>query len=78
MPLLGWAELRTAAALGSRALRADVYETIACAWLSLSTLAGLELNAAFGWWWADLLAALVIVPLAVREGLENWRGGHVH
>jgi divalent metal cation (Fe/Co/Zn/Cd) transporter len=77
MPLLGWAKLRTAAALGSRALRADAYETITCAWLSLSTLAGLGLNAALGWWWADPLAALVIVPLAVREGLEGWRGGHV-
>jgi cation diffusion facilitator family transporter len=74
MPILGWAKLRTAAALGSRALRADAYETIACAWLSLATLAGLGLNAALGWWWADPVAALAIVPLVVREGLESWRG----
>jgi cation diffusion facilitator family transporter len=74
MPLLGWAKLRTAAALESRALRADAYETIACAWLSLTTLGGLVLNAALGWWWADPVAALAIVPLVVREGLEGWRG----
>ncbi len=74
MPFLGWAKLRTSRGLGSRALRADAYETIACAWLSLATLAGLVLNAAFGWWWADPVAALAIVPLIVREGLEGWRG----
>jgi cation diffusion facilitator family transporter len=74
MPLLGWVKLRTAGALGSRALRADAYETIACAWLSLTTLGGLVLNAALGWWWADPVAALAVVPLVVREGLEGWRG----
>ena len=74
MPFLGWAKLRTATALRSGALRADAYETITCSWLSLTTLTGLILNAAFGWWWADPLAALAIVPLAVREGLEGWRG----
>jgi divalent metal cation (Fe/Co/Zn/Cd) transporter len=79
MPLLGWAKLRLAAALRSGALRADAYETITCSWLSLTTLIGLILNAAMGWWWADPLAALAIVPLAVREGLEGWRGGdHCH
>lgn len=70
MPFLGWAKLRTARELGSSALRADAYETIACAWLSLTTLSGLVLNAWFGWDWADPLAALVLVPLIVREGLE--------
>ena len=74
MPLLGWAKLRTAAALQSGALRADAFETIACFWLSLTTLAGLILNAMLGWRWADPLAALAIVPLLVREGLEGWRG----
>jgi divalent metal cation (Fe/Co/Zn/Cd) transporter len=74
MPFLGWVKLRTAQALGSRALRADAYETIACAWLALATLAGLVLNAALGWWWADPLAALGIVPLVIRKGLEGWRG----
>jgi divalent metal cation (Fe/Co/Zn/Cd) transporter len=74
MPGLGWIKLRTAKALGSGALRADAYETIACSWLSVATLIGLTLNAALGWWWADPAAALVIVPLVVREGLEGWRG----
>jgi divalent metal cation (Fe/Co/Zn/Cd) transporter len=74
MPVLGWAKLRTALVLKSGALRADAYETIACWWLSVTTLAGLVLNAVFGWWWADPLAALAIVPLVVREGLEGWRG----
>jgi cation diffusion facilitator family transporter len=74
MPFLGWSKLRTATALNSRALRTDAYETIACAWLSLTTLAGLVLNASFGWWWADPLAALILVPLIVREGLEGLRG----
>jgi divalent metal cation (Fe/Co/Zn/Cd) transporter len=74
MPLLGMAKLRIARELGSGAMRADAYETMACSWLSLTTLAGLLLNAVFGWWWADPLAALAIVPLVVREGLEGWRG----
>lgn len=74
MPFLGWIKLRTAQALGSGALRTDAYETIACSWLSLTTLAGLVLNAVFGWWWADPLAALAIIPLVVREGLEGLRG----
>ena len=74
MPCLGWVKLRTASALQSGSLRADAYESFACSWLSLTTLAGLVLNAAFGWWWADPLAALAIVPLVIREGLEGWRG----
>lgn len=74
MPVFGWLKLKTARQLGSRALRADAFETIACAWLSLTTLAGLSLNAAVGWSWADPLAALLIVPLVVREGLEGLRG----
>jgi divalent metal cation (Fe/Co/Zn/Cd) transporter len=78
MPLLGWAKLRTAQALDSAALRADAFETIACAWLSLTTLVGLALNAAWGWSWADPLAALLIIPLIVREGLEGWQSGHTH
>jgi divalent metal cation (Fe/Co/Zn/Cd) transporter len=74
MPLLARAKLRAAAALGSRALRADAHETIVCAWLSFTTLAGLALNAALGWWWADPLAALAMLPLIVREGIEALRG----
>ena len=74
MPFLGRAKLKVASRIGSKALRADAYESIACAWLSGTTLAGLALNAAFGWWWADPLAALGLVPLIVREGLEGLRG----
>jgi len=74
MPLLARAKLRLAASLGSRALRADAHETIVCAWLSLTTLLGLALNAVLGWWWADPVAALAMVPLITREGLEVWRG----
>lgn len=74
MPLLARAKLRTAAALDSRALRADAHETIVCAWLSLTTLLGLAVNALLGWWWADPVAALLMLPLIVREGLEAWAG----
>jgi divalent metal cation (Fe/Co/Zn/Cd) transporter len=73
MPLLARAKLRTAGALESAALRADAHETIVCAWLSLTTLVGLGLNALLGWWWADPLAALAMLPLIVREGLEAWQ-----
>lgn len=74
MPLLARAKLRVAAKLGSRALRADAHETIVCAWLSAATLLGLGLNAALGWWWADPMAALAMLPLIVREGVEAWKG----
>ena len=74
MPLLARAKLRVAASLGSRALRADAHETIVCAWLSATTLLGLALNAGLGWWWADPISALGMVPLITREGLEAWRG----
>lgn len=75
MPLLARGKLSVANALDSAALRADACEAVCCAWLSAATLAGLALNALFHWWWADPAAALVIVPLLVREGLAGWRGG---
>ncbi len=74
MQVLGRAKLRAASALGSRALRADAMETITCAWLSLTTLLGLSLNALFHWSWADPLAALLVVPLLIKEGREGLRG----
>ena len=77
MPLLARAKLGVAATLGSRALRADAHETIVCAWLSATTLVGLGLNAALGWWWADPVGALAMLPLIVREGIEAWRDGGV-
>ena len=74
MPLIAWAKLRVARRLGSEALGAEAKETLACAYLSLALLLGLVLNAAAGWWWADPVAALVMVPWLVKEGVEGLRG----
>jgi hypothetical protein len=63
-----------AKALGSRALEADAFQTTACWWLSLITLAGIGLNAALGWWWADPVAAIAMTWLLVQEGRGAWRG----
>ncbi len=74
MPALARAKRRVADALGSRALRADAAQTSLCAYLSVIVLAGLLLNAVFGWWWADPVAALAMVPIIAKEGLEGVRG----
>ncbi len=74
MPLVAWGKLRAASAIGSRALRAEAKETLACSYLSLALLAGLAANAVAGWWWADPLAALLMVPWLLREGVEGMRG----
>lgn len=74
MRWLAQAKRRTARALGSRAMEADAFQTTACFWLSLITLAGIALNAALGWWWADPGAALAMVYFIAREGREAWRG----
>ncbi|MBX9771566.1 MAG: cation transporter [Candidatus Obscuribacterales bacterium] len=74
MPIVARAKLRVANAIQSKSLRADAIETIACTWLSVTTLIGLSLNALFAWAWADPLAALLIVPLIVKEGLEALKG----
>lgn len=74
MPLLARAKRRVAARLGSAALKADSRQTDLCAWLSAILLVGLALNAAFGWWWADPVAALVMVPIIIREGTQALRG----
>ena len=71
---LARAKRQTGEALGSRAMLADAQQTHACWYLSVVALAGLALNAAFGFWWADPLAALGITVLLVREGLEALRG----
>jgi hypothetical protein len=65
---------QAAAALQSRALEADAFQTTACFLLSIITLAGIGLNSLFGWWWADPLAALGMTWFIAREGLEAWRG----
>jgi divalent metal cation (Fe/Co/Zn/Cd) transporter len=70
MPTLAIGKHRTGKALGSRALIADAKETFVCSYLSLTLLAGLGLNALFGWWWADPVAALAMLPFLVREGKE--------
>jgi len=74
MPLLARAKRRVARGLASRALDADARQTSLCAYLSVIALAGVALNAAAGWWWADPVAALAMVPIIVREGLEGIRG----
>lgn len=74
MWLLAREKRRTAIALGSRAMEADAFQTTACWWLSLIVLAGLGANGAFGWWWADPIAALGAAVFIAREGLEAWRG----
>lgn len=76
MPAIAWKKLRVAAEIGSRALRAEAKETLACSVLSLTLLVGLALNAWLGWWWADPLAALAMIPWLVKEGLEGLRGEH--
>ncbi len=76
MPLLARAKRRVAAQLSSRALAADSKQTELCTWLSAILLGGLALNAIAGWWWADPVAALVMVPIIANEGIEALRGEH--
>jgi divalent metal cation (Fe/Co/Zn/Cd) transporter len=70
MPILGLRKRRIAFEMGSRALHADALETLVCAYLSFALLLGLGLNTWRGWWWADPLAALAMLPFLVREGCE--------
>ena len=65
---------RVAAAIGSRAMEADAFQTTACWWLSLATLVGMALNGALGWWWADPVAGLVVAVLVASEARDAWRG----
>lgn len=74
MPLVSLGKLRAARGIGSEALRAEAKETLACSYLSFALLLGLVANAAMGWWWADPVAALLMVPWLVHEGLEGLRG----
>jgi divalent metal cation (Fe/Co/Zn/Cd) transporter len=74
MPVIAHASRKVARVLGSRALEADAAQTSLCAYLSVITLAGVGLNAALGWWWADPVAALGMVPIIGKEGLEGVRG----
>jgi divalent metal cation (Fe/Co/Zn/Cd) transporter len=74
MPALVRAKRKVASGLTSRALHADANQTALCTWLSGILLGGLVLNAAFGWWWADPVAALIMVPIIAKEGVEGVRG----
>jgi Co/Zn/Cd efflux system component len=74
MPLLSYAQRRAGRELGSRSAVADSKQTLLCTYLSAVLLVGLVLNSLFGWSWADPIAALVIAGIAVKEGLEAWRG----
>ncbi len=74
MPLLAWAKRKVAAKINSQALVADSHQTDICAYLSAILLVGLTLYALFGWWWADPVAALAMVPIIVKEGLQALRG----
>jgi divalent metal cation (Fe/Co/Zn/Cd) transporter len=74
MPLLARAKRRVAMQMGSGALAAEAEQTSLCAYLSAILLGGLVLNATLGWWWADPVAALAMVPVIAREGVEGVRG----
>lgn len=74
MPLLVRAKRRVARSIGSAALNADAMQTQICTYLSAILLGGLVLNAAVGWWWADPVAALAMVPILGKEGWEAFRG----
>lgn len=74
MPLLARAKRRVATAIRSGALAADAKQTELCTYLSAILLGGLLLNALLGWWWADPVAALVMVPIILKEGIEALRG----
>lgn len=78
MPLLSKAKRQVGRELGSAAMNADAKQTEFCTYLSAILLFGLVLNAAFGWWWADPLAGLVMVPIIAKEGFEGIRAEHCH
>lgn len=74
MPVLARAKRRVAARLGSGALHSDSRQADFCAYLSAILLLGLGLNWLLGWWWADAVAALIMVPIIAREGIHGLRG----
>jgi cation diffusion facilitator family transporter len=71
MPTLAYLKGRTGRAMGSRALVADSLETWVCAYLSVALLAAVGLNASFGWWWADPVGALAMLPVILWQGWET-------
>jgi divalent metal cation (Fe/Co/Zn/Cd) transporter len=73
MPTLAYLKQRTGREMGSRALQADAAETWICSYLSVALLAGVGLYAAFGWWWADPVGALAMLPVILWQGLETFQ-----
>ena len=73
MPLLSRAKRKVGNELGSAAMHADAKQTDFCVYLSAILLLGLLLNAALGWWWADPAAALIMVPIIAKEGIDGTR-----
>ncbi|MBA3701848.1 MAG: cation transporter [Rubrobacteraceae bacterium] len=73
MPSLAYLKGRTGREMGSDALRADAAETWVCSYLSLALLAGVGLYAAFGWWWADPVGALAMLPVILWQGFGTLR-----
>jgi cation diffusion facilitator family transporter len=71
MPTLAWYKQRTGREMGSRALVADAAETWVCSYLSLALLVGVGLYALFGWWWADPVGALAMLPVILWQGWET-------
>jgi divalent metal cation (Fe/Co/Zn/Cd) transporter len=71
MPTLAYGKQRTGREMGSEALQADAVETWVCSYLSLALLIGVGLNAAFGWWWADPVGALAMLPVILWKGWET-------
>lgn len=74
MPVLSWAQRRAGRELGSLSTVADSKQTLLCTYLSAVLLVGLLLNSLLGWSWADPIAALVIAVIAVKEGVNAWKG----
>ena len=74
MPVLARIKRNVATAIGSVALRGDAACSMACSYMAAALLGGLALNALFGWWWADPIAALGIVYYLIREGRASWNG----
>jgi divalent metal cation (Fe/Co/Zn/Cd) transporter len=74
MPILAHEKRKVSSGLGSRAMKADARQTDFCVYLSAILVVGLVLNAALGWWWADPVSALVMVPIVAKEGVDAFRG----
>jgi divalent metal cation (Fe/Co/Zn/Cd) transporter len=74
MPTLARFKRHAGQALGPPLVIADAAETRLCAWLSVSTLAGLLASATIGWTWIDPAAGFVIAAFAVKGGKEAWEG----